>query len=125
VELALGLFALSILTAILTIAFSAEDIALPPSSKQRAYRLFLSQLNANQRASWLRYREFEVAAASGRRYTLSTYGPFNIRSRDEAFCLRVGDNVPVYDKLLAQHLLVRTDERLFLRLANSRRLSPH
>jgi hypothetical protein len=98
----------------------SEDAGLPWESKQRAKRLFLSHLDPKQRLSWQMLRRCEVSAASGRRYTLSRYRPFNVHTGDAVFCVQVHGQIPVYDKLLAQKLLIESDEGLFLARANVR-----
>lgn len=103
---------------------SSEDAALPWEAKQRARRLFLEHLDEGQRRAWLLRRRCPVRASGGRRYTLSPYRPFNIRSGDASFCVQVHGRIPVYDKLLAQKLLLEADEELFLARANVRTLSP-
>ena len=77
-------------------------------------------LDEHQRRTWESDRSFNVIAASGRCYTISSYGPFNTRSCNDEFCILVETNIPVYDKLLAQRLLIDADEKLFLALANRR-----
>jgi hypothetical protein len=102
----------------------AEDAALPWDAKQRARRLFSNALDGKQRRAWSLRRQFTVRAASGRAYTFSRYRPFNIRSGEALFCLQVHGSIPVYDKLLAQKLLVEADEQRFLSQANVRTFSP-
>jgi hypothetical protein len=101
----------------------SEDARLPWASKRRARQLFLSNLDDKQRRSWHLRRRFEVRAAGGRRYSISRYRPFNIRSGDALFCVQVSGELPVYDKLLAQKLLVEADEQLFLARSNVRTFS--
>jgi hypothetical protein len=93
---------------------------LSRAAKRRARALFLSKLDRKQRRSWFFRRCFTVVAGAGRRYTIARYGPFNIRSDVAAYCVAVDGRVPVYDKLLAQKLLVEADEQLFLARANVR-----
>lgn len=89
-----------------------------PGPRRRARELMFAKLDAAQRRSWQRLRRFDVVAPSGTRYTLSSYRPFNIRTSDAAYCLRVYGNIPAYDKLLAQKLLIEADEQYFLACAN-------
>lgn len=118
--IAIALWLIALCGAMLIVALSIEDLTLPWPARRRARELFLSRLDDRQRRSWTRYRYFEVRAQSGRRYTVFSYGPFNIRRHGTMFCVRVDGRVPVYDKLLAQQLLIESDERLFLQLANTR-----
>jgi hypothetical protein len=101
----------------------SEDAHLPWEAKRRARALFLSRLDDKQRRSWHLRRRFDVIAAGGRRYTISGYRPFNVRTGDAVFCVQVEGRVPVYDKLLAQKLLIEADEQLFLARANVRTFS--
>lgn len=101
----------------------SEDAALPHAAKSRARALFLSKLDPPQRRSWFLRRRFDVVAQSGRRYTISRYRPFNVRTRDAVFCVQVHGPIPLYDKLLGQKLLLEADEQLFLARANIRTLS--
>jgi|GEM_PF-2361057 hypothetical protein len=98
----------------------AEDPTSSFSSKRRARLLFWSKLDWKQRLSWLLLRRFVVVARSGRRYTICSYQPFNVRSAEAEFCLQVGARIPAYDKLLAQKLLLEADEERFVALSNVR-----
>jgi hypothetical protein len=105
-------------------ALSRQRRVFTVEAESRARTLFLSKLSPAQRRSWHARRRFTVRAASGRRYTVSHYDPYNIRTADALFCLQVGGYTPVYDKLLAQKLLLECDEPLFLAKANIRTYSP-
>jgi hypothetical protein len=98
----------------------AEDAALPRAAKRRARTLFLAKLDRKQRWSWFFLRRFDVVGASGRSYSIFSYQAFNVRSGEREYCLQVQGRVPVYDKLLAQKLLIEADEQHFLTLANAR-----
>jgi hypothetical protein len=119
----LALYAVVVLAGAALWIAAGEDRALPLASRRRARRLFLSKLTAKQRVSWLVRRRFPTIGTSGVPYTFGAYEPFNIRTREGRFCLAVDGTIPVYDKLLAQKLLVEADEPRFLALAN-RRPSP-
>jgi hypothetical protein len=101
----------------------SEDAGLPWAAKRRARELFLSKLDERQRRSWHLRRRFDVVAGGGRRYTIGSYRSFNVSSGDAVFCVEVEGRIPVYDKLLAQKLLIESDEQLFLARANVRTLS--
>jgi hypothetical protein len=117
---ALVLFVLTVGVAIM-LAISAEDFGLPAQAKKRARELFLSKLNDSQRKTWVRRHRFDVTASSGRRYTISPYGAFNVTCGDDSFCVQIDGRIPTYDKLLAQVLLITADERLFRTTANIRK----
>jgi hypothetical protein len=110
-----------LLCAFLAFVASGEGFWLPLRAKRRAHRLFLSKLSERQRRSWESNGDFEVTGTSGGAYTISSYGTFNIRNCGDEFCVLVEANIPVYDKLLAQRLLIEADENLFLEIANRRR----
>jgi hypothetical protein len=101
----------------------SEDAALPERAKRSARELFFAKLDDRQRRSWRVFRRFDVVTASGRRYSISRYRPFNVRSGDAIFCLQIEGGIPVYDKLLAQKLLLEADEQYFLARANIRTFS--
>jgi hypothetical protein len=124
VALTLVLFALTLCVAALAIVLSTDDILLSRKAKRSAQELFLGTLDDKQRESWRRNRRFDVIGASGQSYTISPYQAFNIACCGELFCVRVDGEIPVFDKLLAQRLLIEADERLFLMLANTRSHRP-
>jgi hypothetical protein len=119
--LALASLAVALFLALLTYVASDEDFRLPRQAKRRARQLFLSKLDGKQRRSWESRRNFDIVASSGCCYTISPYGAFNIRNCSDEFCVLIDAKIPVYDKLLAQRLLVEADENLFLTVANRRR----
>jgi hypothetical protein len=102
---------------------AVNESAFSRTAKARARTLFLSKLSDAQRRSWLMRRRVSVLAKSGRRYTLCNYEAYNIHAWDAAFCLQVDGELPSYDKLLAQKLLIECDESLFLASANVRTFS--
>jgi hypothetical protein len=116
----LVLFAATMFAGIVVLGWLHEDAGLPRDARRRARALFLEKLDRKQRWSWLLRRRFSVRGSAGRRYTISTYRPFNIATDDAVFCVQVNGRIPVYDKLLAQKLLIEADEMLFLAHANIR-----
>lgn len=114
-----GLVVLLVLAMVASCVF-AEDAGLPRAARRRARALFLSQLTPAQRNSWFWRRRFNAVAPSGRVYTIGAYRPFNICTHGAAFCVQVEGDVPLYDKMLAQKLLVESDEQRFLASANMR-----
>lgn len=102
----------------------AGESSLPTeAAENRARELLYSKLDPAQRRSWILRRAFVVRAASGHRYLVSQYRPFNIRTHDAVFCLQVAGPAPACDKLLAQKLLIEANETLFLATANVRTFS--
>ena len=117
---ALVLFALSLFAGLLVLGWLREDAGIPLDARRRARRLFLRKLDRRQRVSWFLRHRFDVRGSAGRRYTIAAYRPFNISTADAVFCVQVNGRIPVYDKLLAQKLLLEADESLFLAHANMR-----
>ena len=103
--------------------FRGEDGVPSEAAENRARELLYSKLDPQQRRSWTLRRSFVVRAASGRKYVVSTYRPFNIRTSDAVFCLAVSGPAPGCDKVLAQKLLIEANETLFLATANVRTFS--
>jgi hypothetical protein len=122
VLVALALLAAAVVIAILLLALPINHGTLSPVSWLRAKELFLSKLTDAERKRWDSDRRLTIVGSSGRRYTLSPYESFNIRSGKMVYCLRVLGRAPTYDKLLAQRLLVEADEPAFLAIANRREL---
>jgi len=120
----LVLLATSVFAGLIVLVVTREDAGIPQPARRRARRLFLAKLDGKQRVSWLLRRRFDVAARSGRRYTISAYRPFNICTGDAVFCVQISGRIPMYDKLLAQKLLIEADESLFFAYANLRTESP-
>ena len=120
--LALTLLAAAVAVAMLLLALPVDEGTMSPVSRLRARELFLSKLTDAERRRWENERCLTVVGSSGRRYTLTPYEAFNIRSGTQVFCLRVPARIPAYDKLLAQRLLVESDEQTFLAVANKREL---
>lgn len=105
----------------------AITLALPegmilPAPQLRAKRLFMSLLGEAERRSWAKHRRLTVIGSSGGCYTLMPYAAFNIQDGKDEYCLRVVGRIPPYDKLLAQRLLLESDEETFLQIANRREL---
>jgi len=117
---ALVLFALSLFAGLLVLGWLREDAGIPLDARRRARRLFLRKLDRRQRVSWFLRHRFDVRGSAGNRYTIAAYRPFNISTADAVFCVQVNGRIPVYDKLLAQKLLLEADESLFLAHANMR-----
>jgi len=116
----LVLFAATIFVGLTVLGWLRDDAGIPREASRRARGLFLAKLDRKQRWNWLVRRRFDVRGSAGRRYTITAYRPFNISTDDAVFCVQVNGRIPVYDKLLAQKLLIEADETLFLAYANMR-----
>jgi len=100
---------------------------ISPAASERAEALLLAHLSAEQRRQYESARCFRVVAASGTEYWIF-YGRTsnivaNLLCAGEAvqYCIQPANPaLPIEDVLLAQKLLIESDERQFLRIANRR-----
>lgn len=105
-----------------------EDVLRPKERKRarkRARKLLLSALDPWQRRQLKRKGYFHVSSSRGNVFRIAREVPFNVRLAGEAkpsriyFCLEAEDpELPVEDVMLAQKLLLETNEGEFLKLAN-------
>lgn len=82
-----------------------------------AKRLLLSCLSPDQKREFEENKRFTVVAQSGQAYTVTTAASFNVKTDEWAFCAGP-QGVPVYDQMLAQKLMLETDEVRFIDAAN-------
>jgi len=94
-------------------------------AQKRARRLLHGNLTPQQRRELKRKGYFHVWGSKGNVYRIASLFPFNVRLVGCAkrsriyFCLEAEDpEVPVEDVMLAQKLLLESDEGEFLRTAN-------
>jgi hypothetical protein len=86
-------------------------------AKLRAEALLWAWLSPAQRKQYRARRWFEVTTASGRRYRV--LGGAVVRlPRGSGYCIEATSLVPVADEMLANKLLLETDERRFLATAH-------
>lgn len=96
------------------------------AARDRARALLLSMLSKQQRDQLERERFFEVVAQSQKRYRIRQGTHGNVRLIDGgresvSYCAQpLG--VPDEDAMLAQKLMIETDEAAFLRVANATRM---
>jgi hypothetical protein len=84
----------------------------------RAEALLWAWLSPTQRKQYRARRWFEVTTASGRRYRVLRGGVVRLHPRGSGFCIEATAPVPVADEMLANKLLLETDERRFLATAH-------
>lgn len=97
--------------------------------RERADRLFLSQLSPDQRQTWLASKYFDVVAPSGRRYRVKGPATHNnvflvdaVGRELRRYCAYANDPggmLPAGDQWFSQLLTLRYNEREFLRAANT------
>ncbi len=106
----------------------AEVLALQENrrlAQVKAEKLLLANLDSDQGAEFRKTRQFVVRSADGERCYRVEYGTAgNIRLLDKSgkavakFCIHPHVCLPVEDVMLCQKLLLETDEKEFLRIAN-------
>jgi hypothetical protein len=84
----------------------------------RAEALLWAWLSPAQRRQYRARRWFEVTTASGRRYRILRGGVVRVDPRGAGYCIEATSPVPVADEMLANKLLLETDERRFLATAH-------
>jgi hypothetical protein len=87
-------------------------------ARLRAEALLWAWLSPAQRRQYQRRRWFEVTTASGRRYRILRGGVVRVKPRGPGFCIEATSPVPVADEMLANKLLLETNERRFLATAH-------
>jgi hypothetical protein len=87
-------------------------------ARLRAEALLWAWLSPAQRKQYRARRWFEVTTASGRRYRILRGGVLRLHPRGSAYCIEATSPVPVADEMLANKLLLETDERRFLATAH-------
>jgi hypothetical protein len=87
-------------------------------ARLRAEALLWAWLSPAQRRQYRARRWFEVTTASGRRYRILRGGVVRLHPRGSGYCIEATSPVPVADEMLADKLLLETDERRFLATAH-------
>jgi hypothetical protein len=80
-------------------------------ARLRAEELLWAWLSPAQRQQYRARRWFEVTTTSGRRYRILRGGVVRIDPRGSGYCIEATSPVPVADEMLANKLLLETDER--------------
>jgi len=97
---------------------SMDALAGRRQARARAEALLVAWLSPGQRAQYRSRGWFEVTTASGRRYRVVRGGVVRLDPRGSAYCIEATSPVPVADEMLANKLLLETDERRFLATAH-------
>jgi len=102
-----------------------EDRAKKAEAAEKAEKLLLTCLTAEQRMEWRTRKCFYVTTRTGRRYRFdsnSYQGNVKLVNRDDmvlsTFCIHLPHHIPLCDHLLAQKLMLEADEPTFMRIAN-------
>lgn len=99
----------------------------PEGPHKRAKELFIRHLTAAQYATFVKERYIDVKSNKGHKYRIRTKDLIMNISRIDGwfiskrrFCIRPMEfDLPFYDHILAQKLLLETDEKRFLKTAIS------
>jgi hypothetical protein len=87
-------------------------------ARLRAEALLWAWLSPAQRKQYRTRRWFEVTTSSDRRYRILRGAVVRLDPRGSAYCIEATSSVPVADEMLANKLLLETDERRFLATAH-------
>jgi hypothetical protein len=87
-------------------------------ARLRAEALLWAWLSPAQRRQYRRRGWFEVTTASARRYRILRGGVVRLDPRGSGYCIEATSPVPVADEMLANKLLLETNERRFLATAH-------
>ena len=87
-------------------------------ARLRAEALLWAWLSPAQRRQYRKRGWFEVTTASGRRYRILRGGVMRLDPHGSAYCIEATSPVPVADEMLANKLLLETNERRFLATAH-------
>jgi hypothetical protein len=87
-------------------------------ARLRAEALLWAWLSPAQRQQYRARCWFEVTTTSGRRYRVLRGGVVRTDPRGSGYCIEATSPVPVADEMLANKLLLETDERRFLATAH-------
>jgi hypothetical protein len=87
-------------------------------ARRRAEALLLGWLSPDQRRQYQAHGWFEVTTTRGYRYRVLRGGVIRLDPRGSAYCIEATSPVPAADEMLANKLLLETDERRFLATAH-------
>jgi hypothetical protein len=95
-----------------------EALVRRREARMRAEALLWAWLSPAQRKQYRARRWFEVTTASGRRYRILRGAVVRLDPRGAGYCIEATSPVPVADEMLANKLLLESDERRFLATAH-------
>jgi hypothetical protein len=95
-----------------------EALVRRRQARRRAEALLWAWLSPTQRQQYRARRWFEVTTTSGRRYRILRGGVVRLDPRGSGYCIEATSPVPVADEMLANKLLLETDECRFLATAH-------
>jgi hypothetical protein len=95
-----------------------DALARRRRARLRAEALLLAWLSPSQRTQYRARGWFEVTTLAGHRYRVRAGEVVRLDPRGSAYCIEATTRVPVADEMLANKLLLETDERRFLATAH-------
>ena len=109
----------------LVAAAAEEDRKKQADAEEIAKKLLLTLLDKAQADSLEKTKKFTVKAKSGSVYEIRHGWAGNVSKLDEKgqpntlYCIHPGIQIPRYDNMIAQKLLIESDEKRFLAIANA------
>lgn len=112
----------------------AEETARRKKAEETAELLLISYLDTLQKAQYEREKAFTVIGESGKRYRVERRRSGNVVELEERdgkhlgvarYCAHHVADVPVGDDMLAAMLMLRHDEKEYLKIANRTKVTPY
>lgn len=107
-----------------------EAEAVAKEAQERARRLFLEVLDTEQRQTFEKNQKFYLIGSDGERYEVdctkhhqNVYQVDKEGKRKVGYCAYATGGVPLSDNHIVQKLLLETDAKAFLKVANSWRVA--
>lgn len=101
------------------------QVALQAAATAKAEELLVSCLDQEQQAELAESDQFHVTSSAGRRFCIHRGRAGNVSfgaGRERVtYCIHDNEGLPAADTMLAQKLLLETDEAQFLQIANATR----
>ena len=97
---------------------TSAALARRREAQRRAEALLLGWLSPDQRRQYQAHDWFEVTTTRGYRYRVLRGGVVRLDPLGSAYCIEATSPVPAADEMLANKLLLETDERRFLATAH-------
>lgn len=98
---------------------AAKARAEAEAANEKAKTLLLAMLTDKQKHDFHRHNRFTVRGSKGGEYEIQTGYAGNVRSGRRRYCGHLPDaRIPQFDHMLAQKLMIETDEEAFLAVAN-------
>ncbi len=100
------------------VRWAGDALARRREAELRAEKLLLSWLSPSQRDQYRSRGWFDVVSRGGNRYRICPWKVTRLDIPRCAYCIEAVPRVPAADEMLANKLLLETDERRFLATAH-------